>query len=135
MRRSSPATASDRVRGRIEFVCAEAIVLRIMHHAADGLCSSSKDLPEDGAFIRCELSQSGTRWMMYYARMSILRFAGALGPQLGVVLGEEVAPLDISLDPRQGVEVVLDRAPDDVGSVLSDARRHGTRLPLEALKI
>jgi 2-keto-4-pentenoate hydratase/2-oxohepta-3-ene-1,7-dioic acid hydratase in catechol pathway len=67
--------------------------------------------------------------------MPLLRFAGALGPQLGVVLGDEVAPLDIALDPLQGVEVVLDGAPGDVEFVVSDARRHSTRVPLEAVQI
>jgi 2-keto-4-pentenoate hydratase/2-oxohepta-3-ene-1,7-dioic acid hydratase in catechol pathway len=67
--------------------------------------------------------------------MPILRFAGASGPQLGVVLGDEIAPLDISLEPFQGVEVVLGRAPSEVEPIMSDARRQSTRLPIQTADI
>jgi 2-keto-4-pentenoate hydratase/2-oxohepta-3-ene-1,7-dioic acid hydratase in catechol pathway len=65
--------------------------------------------------------------------MPLVRFTNRLGPQLGVVVGDEVAPLDIPLGTLQGVETVLDRPADDVRSILDDARRRGTRLSLDGL--
>jgi 2-keto-4-pentenoate hydratase/2-oxohepta-3-ene-1,7-dioic acid hydratase in catechol pathway len=67
--------------------------------------------------------------------MSIIRFAGDSGPQLGIVLDDEVMPVDIELDPRQGVEVVLAMSRGEIDSIISGGRTGSRRVPLADLNI
>jgi 2-keto-4-pentenoate hydratase/2-oxohepta-3-ene-1,7-dioic acid hydratase in catechol pathway len=63
--------------------------------------------------------------------MSILRYAGPGGPQLGVLLDGGVAPLDLDLGPLEGVEALF--AAGDLGVRVARAQERAERLPLDAL--
>src|SRR4051812_4485014 len=65
---------------------------------------------------------------MHY--MALIRFAGPAGPQLGLIIGDEVAPLDLPLDPGEGVERLLAAGPH---GFLERARRGARRVPLAGL--
>ena len=60
--------------------------------------------------------------------MALIRYAGPAGPQLGLIIGDEVAPLDVLLAPGEGVERVF-----ATGAVLERARRRSHRVPLAGL--
>jgi 2-keto-4-pentenoate hydratase/2-oxohepta-3-ene-1,7-dioic acid hydratase in catechol pathway len=72
--------------------------------------------------------------MMHNASMAIIRYVTPTGPRLGVVLGDEVAPLDLALDPGAGVEAVLAAGASDTHALIDRARRGSTRLPLAHLQ-
>jgi 2-keto-4-pentenoate hydratase/2-oxohepta-3-ene-1,7-dioic acid hydratase in catechol pathway len=67
--------------------------------------------------------------------MSLIRYTTPTGAGLGVVLGEEVAPLDVDLSAGAGVEAVLAAGPGDTRALIERARRGASRLPLADLQL
>jgi 2-keto-4-pentenoate hydratase/2-oxohepta-3-ene-1,7-dioic acid hydratase in catechol pathway len=65
--------------------------------------------------------------------MAIIRYSTPTGLSLGAVLGDEVAPLDVRLDPGAGVETVLAAGASDTQALIDRARRGSRRLPLSQL--
>jgi 2-keto-4-pentenoate hydratase/2-oxohepta-3-ene-1,7-dioic acid hydratase in catechol pathway len=74
------------------------------------------------------------RQIMHNASMAIIRYTTTAGPGLGVVLGDEVAPLDVELGVGEGVEVVLAAGADETQALIDRARRGSARLPLAHLQ-
>ena len=66
-------------------------------------------------------------------RMSLIRYSTSSGARLGLIVGEEVAPLDVELSASSGVEAVLDASAADIQAMLEQARHHAERLPLADL--
>ena len=71
--------------------------------------------------------------MMYNASMALIRYSTPAGARLGLVLGDEVAELDLELAPHAGVETVLGEDSDARSALLDRARRTGDRLALGEL--
>lgn len=71
--------------------------------------------------------------MMHNASMALIRYATPAGPNLGLILGDEVAPLDLQLAADAGVETVLGATADDTTALLDRARGGGERLALADL--
>jgi 2-keto-4-pentenoate hydratase/2-oxohepta-3-ene-1,7-dioic acid hydratase in catechol pathway len=67
--------------------------------------------------------------------MALIRYITSTGPGLGVVLGDEVAPLDVELPPGAGVEAVLAAGANETQALIGRARRGPSRLPLADLKV
>src|SRR4051812_11827828 len=68
--------------------------------------------------------------------MNLLRYTSESGSHLGVLVGNEVAPLDVPLAPGQGVEVVLGLEPERRRALLVDAARGaGGRIPLDRVRL
>lgn len=62
--------------------------------------------------------------------MAIIRYSTSAGPRLGLILGEEVAPLEVELSRGAGVEVLLGAGVETEG-LFSAARRGAERLRLD----
>jgi 2-keto-4-pentenoate hydratase/2-oxohepta-3-ene-1,7-dioic acid hydratase in catechol pathway len=62
--------------------------------------------------------------------MAIIRYSTSAGPALGLILGEEVAPLEVKLSPGAGVEVLLGA---DAEALFNAASRGRERLQLSKL--
>jgi 2-keto-4-pentenoate hydratase/2-oxohepta-3-ene-1,7-dioic acid hydratase in catechol pathway len=62
--------------------------------------------------------------------MPLLRYSTPNGAGLGLILGEEVAPLGVELTAGSGVEAVLRAGADEIVDVLQRARRRSERLAL-----
>ena len=77
---------------------------------------------------------SGTE-MMHNASMALIRYNTSTGPGLGLVFGNEVAPLDVALAPGAGVEVVLATGAGETHALVERARRRSGRLPLAELEV
>src|ERR1700751_5138461 len=65
--------------------------------------------------------------------MAIIRYSTPTGPSLGAVLGDEVAPLDVRLDPGAGVETVLAAGGGDPPGLIDRPGLGSRRLPLSQL--
>jgi 2-keto-4-pentenoate hydratase/2-oxohepta-3-ene-1,7-dioic acid hydratase in catechol pathway len=63
--------------------------------------------------------------------MALIRHAGPAGPELGLIIGDEVAPLDVPLGTGEGVERLLAA---NAETVLERARRHAPRVPLAGVE-
>jgi 2-keto-4-pentenoate hydratase/2-oxohepta-3-ene-1,7-dioic acid hydratase in catechol pathway len=70
--------------------------------------------------------------MMHNASMPIIRYSTSAGPALGLILGEEVAPLEVKLGPGGGVEVILDGGAE-TEALFNAARQGRKRLQLSTL--
>jgi 2-keto-4-pentenoate hydratase/2-oxohepta-3-ene-1,7-dioic acid hydratase in catechol pathway len=80
-------------------------------------------------------AQYTTPPVMYNASMALLRYSTPAGPRLGLVLGDEVAELDLELAPGAGVETVLGENTDATSALLDRARRRSDRLTLADLAL
>lgn len=65
--------------------------------------------------------------------MSVIRYASPTGPRLGLIIGDDVAPLDVRPGHGSGVEVVLAATSDERDALLGRARRGPERLALAGL--
>jgi 2-keto-4-pentenoate hydratase/2-oxohepta-3-ene-1,7-dioic acid hydratase in catechol pathway len=72
--------------------------------------------------------------MMHNALMALIRYTTSTGAGLGVVLGDEVAPLDVELGAGAGVEAVLAAGTSETRTLIERARRGSRRLALEDLE-
>jgi 2-keto-4-pentenoate hydratase/2-oxohepta-3-ene-1,7-dioic acid hydratase in catechol pathway len=68
--------------------------------------------------------------MVHNAYMALIRYTTSTGAGLGVVLGDEVAPLDVELAAGAGVEAVLAAGTSETRTLIERARRGSRRLPL-----
>jgi 2-keto-4-pentenoate hydratase/2-oxohepta-3-ene-1,7-dioic acid hydratase in catechol pathway len=72
--------------------------------------------------------------IMHNAYMPLIRYTTSTGARLGVVLGDEVAPLDVDLAAGTGVEAVLAAGPGETRALIERARRSASRLLLADLE-
>ena len=68
---------------------------------------------------------------MHNARMALIRYNTSAGPALGLLLGDEVAALDVQLGA--GVEIVLASGTGETEALLERARKRSKRLALADL--
>jgi len=73
--------------------------------------------------------------MMYNARMTLTRFCAKRAPQLGVLDGNKIYPLDLELGETEGVEVVLGGGNDAAAAALARARTSGNPIAADSVQL